>query len=110
MSISMRGARNPTQQHLPHVPSGEHRNPVCSSCSCITYGSHLQRCYPVQYVDAVIEDLLSFQPSAQQLLAQLQEKVLLSQQAAAAEAQKFSGASKQGEELFAAQPGTGNRG
>ena len=51
----------------------------------------------MQYVDALIEDLLSFQPSAQQLLAQLQEKVLLSQQAAAAEAQKFSGSGKQGE-------------
>ena len=51
----------------------------------------------MQYVDALIEDLLSFQPSAQQLLAQLQEKVLLSQQAAAAEAQKFSGTGKQGE-------------
>ena len=50
----------------------------------------------MQYVDALVEDLLSFQPSAHQLLAQLQEKVLLSQQAAAAEAQKFSGAAKQG--------------
>ena len=53
----------------------------------------------MQYVDALIEDLLSFQPSSQQLLAQLQEKVLLSQQAAAAEAQQFSGAGKPGEAL-----------
>ena len=77
--------------------STEQPSPVRSSCSYFSCSHTRQPSYPVQYVDALIEDLLSFQPSAQQLLAQLQEKVLLSQQAAAAEAQKFSGSGKQGE-------------